>query len=115
MDNNALFYVIFAVHMGGILALLHGFFSQMSKETKGIHTTQFYGAIIQVVTGPLLLMTAASDDKFNSAWVGIKFAVALALLVTVVLGKRATGDTKKFWLIAGILTITNLIVALAPH
>lgn len=115
MDNNALFYVIFAVHMGGILALLHGFFSQMSKEVKGIHTTQFYGAIIQVVTGPLLLMTAASDDKFNSAWVGIKFAVALALLVTVVLGKRATGDTKKFWLIAGILTITNLIVALAPH
>ncbi len=115
MDNKALFYVVFAVHMGGILALLHGFFSQMSKETKGIHATQFYGAIVQVVTGPLLLATASADDKFLSAWVGIKFSVALALLVTVVLGKRASGDTKKYWLIAGILTITNLIVAMAPH
>ncbi len=117
MNNNIGFWIVFAIHMAGIAALLHGFFSQMSKETKGIHVTQLYGAIVQVVTGPIMVAVHKSDsgEAFSSGWVGVKFLIALALLAVVLLGRNVKGDTKKLWLASGVLTVANLIIALMPH
>ena len=117
MNNNAIFWLVFAVHMGGIAALLHGFFSQMSKETKGIHATQFYGALVQVVTGPIMVAIHKSNtgEAFNSGWVAIKFLIAITLFAVAYVGRNAKGDTKKYWLTAGVLTIANLLIAMAPH
>ena len=73
-----------------------------------------YGAIAQLVTG--IVMYAAksnSDEPINATWVAIKFAVAAIILVVALLGKRATGDTKKYWLIVGVLTAFNLVFAFA--
>lgn len=114
MDSNVVFYIAYGIHMLGILALLHGFFSQMSKETKGIHVTMIYGALIQLVTGVVMYTAeSTSDEPINSTWLAIKFSVAAIILVVALLGKRATGDTKKYWLIVGVLTIFNLIFAFA--
>jgi len=117
MNNNLVFWIVFAIHLAGIAALLHGFFSQMSKETKGIHVTQLYGAIIQVVTGPILVAIhrSSTGEAFSSGWVGVKFLIALVLLGVVILGRNVKGDTKKLWLASGVLTMANLVIALAPH
>jgi len=117
MNNNIGFWIVFAIHMAGIAALLHGFFSQMSKEVKGIHVTQLYGAIIQVVTGPIMvaLHKSNSGEAFNSGWVGVKFLIALTLLAVVLVGRNVKGDSKKFWLASGVLTIANLVIAFIPH
>jgi hypothetical protein len=117
MNNNVVFWIVFAIHIAGIAALLHGFFSQMSKESKRIHATQFYGAIIQVVTGPIMVAIhkSSSGETYNPDWVGVKFLVALTLLAVVLLGRIVKGDTKKFWLASGILTIANLVIAFIPH
>ena len=114
MNSNLVFNIAYGIHMLGILALLHGFFIQMSKENKGIHVTMIYGAITQLVTG--IVMSAAksgSDQPVNSTWLAVKFLVAAIILVVALLGKKATGDTKKYWLIVGVLTGFNLLFAFA--
>lgn len=114
MDSNVVFYIAYGIHMLGIAALLHGFFSQMSKEAKGIHVTMIYGALIQLVTGLVMYMAEAnSDEPINSTWLAIKFSVAALILVVALIGKKASGDKKKYWLIVGVLTMFNLVFAFA--
>ena len=114
VDSNVIFYIAYGIHMLGIAALLHGFFSQMSKETKGIHVTMIYGALAQLVTGIVMYSAKSSgDEPINSTWLAVKFLVAAIILVVALLGKKATGDTKKYWLIVGVLTTFNLVFAFA--
>lgn len=113
MDNNIVFYAAYGIHMLGIAALLHGFFSQMSKDTKGIHVTMIYGALTQLVTGVIMFASASDEDPINSTWVAVKFSVAAAILVVSLLGKKTKGATKNYWLIVGVLTMFNLVFAFA--
>ena len=111
-SHGTVFYVFYALHMVGILAIAHGFFSQMSKSVKGIHPTMLYGVLAQVVTG-FAMAGANKGEEISSSWVSMKLAVAVVALVVAFLGRRATGNTTKYWAAVGGLTLLNLVLALA--
>ena len=108
---GTVFYVFYALHMVGILAIAHGFFSQMSKPVKGIHSTMLYGVLAQVVTG-FAMAGANKGEEISSSWVSMKLSVAAVALVIAFIGRRATGNTTKYWAAVGGLTLLNIVLAL---
>jgi hypothetical protein len=108
---GTVFYVFYALHMVGILAIAHGFFSQIKKPVKGIHSTMLYGVLAQVVTG-FAMAGVNQGEELNSSLISIKLSVAVVALVVAFLGRRASGNTTKYWAAVGGLTLLNIVLAL---
>ena len=111
-----LFYKLLVVlHLIGLSSLLGGFLIQMSSTTKGINMAMFHGALTQLVTGLGLAGILSADlldgETVNHTKIGIKLGVALAVLVVVLIGRKATGDAKSMWAAVGGLTLLNVVIA----
>jgi hypothetical protein len=80
----------------------------MSKTVEGIHSTMLYGVVAQVVTG-FAMAGANKGEEISSHWVAMKLSVAVVAL----LGRRASGNTTKYWAAVCGLTLLNIVHALA--
>ncbi len=113
-----IFYeVLVVVHLIGIAAIAHGFFSQMRSATKGITVTMLHGASTQLLTGVLMVGLRESgkvtgEHDLNMSIVGLKLLVVLVILGACVVGKRAQGDARKYWATVGALTLVNIVFAM---
>lgn len=113
---NVVYEILAALHLVGVVAIGWGFFSQISKEKKEINPGLLHGGLLQLVTGVAMVGLAESgavDEDLSMTKISIKLAIVLALVVTAVLGKKAKGDAKNYWLIAGALWLANIIIAVA--
>ena len=112
--------LLFLIHLLGIAAIAHGFFSQMRSATKGITVTMLHGASTQLLTGILMVGIRQSgklsgEHDLNMMVVGTKLLVVLAILVACVLGKRAQGDARSYWIAVGALTLVNVVIAMGVN
>lgn len=113
---KVVYEILVALHLVGVIAIGWGFFSQISKEKKEINPGLLHGGLLQLVTGIAMVGLAESgavDEDLNMTKISIKLLVVLALIATAVLGKKAKGDAKTYWMAAGALWVANVIIAVA--
>ena len=117
-DMDALDFVthaLFALHMFGLAAIIGGFFVQLRRKTDFVLWPLLAGAITQVVTGLALVgMRQAAGRDIDFTWVGVKFAIALVVLVAAiaaVIVKRRGGRVQPWFHAAGGLAVVNVLVA----
>jgi hypothetical protein len=116
-SNHAVNFVldlVLVLHFLGLAAILGAWLVQRSapKVTKAF----LHGAIVQVVTGLLLVgLREMQDLEVNNAKIGIKMFVALAILVISIIGVRKEktdpDSTALLANVAAALAVVNIAVA----
>ncbi len=99
-------------HLLGMATLLAGFLTQMSARVRRMVPAMLHGALTQIVTGALLVgVDQATDHEVNNAKIGVKLAVAVAVLALVFVN-RAREDVSD-GLFFGVLALAVGNVAVA--
>lgn len=113
---------LLVVHFCGLAAIIGPFFAQLTR-THGFHfRTMLAGSIVQLASGVLLVAARhAADLPVAGAKIGVKLAVALAILVGAVvavawqrrLARRGRSDRalRPLLYAVGIAAIGNVAVA----
>jgi amino acid transporter len=109
-------YNLFLVlHFIGLAMLLGGWFVQMSSADKGVNRTMLEGALLQLITGLVLVgmlsAGAMEGEEPNNTVVGIKFLVLIVITVLALIGRRRQPPQVALWAIIGALTVVNIVVA----
>jgi hypothetical protein len=104
------------IHLAGMAVLVGVFLTGMKKKSDYPFTAMMWAAVVQLVTGILLVgIGYALDDEPDNAKIGVKFLLATAVLVATIIGRQrqAKGESKlqPFFHTAGGLATVNLIIA----
>lgn len=117
-------YSLLVLHFIGYAALFGGFMTQM--KAMGAGTAKIIPAMVHgvwtVFAAGLLLVGVAEwraamdpDITVNHAKVGVKFAIALVVLILVLLNRKKESVKAPIFGAIGGLTITNVILAVFWH
>jgi hypothetical protein len=104
------------IHLAGMAVLVGVFLTGMKKKSDYPFTAMMWAAVVQLVTGILLVgIGYALDDEPDNAKIGVKFLLATAVLVATIIGRQrqAKGEAKlqPFFHTAGGLATVNLVIA----
>jgi len=114
---DAVYKVAFILHGIGVLAIIVGYFIELSRGTRGIHPAMLHGASLQVATGLIMVDLRAmnyikDEPELNYSIVFVKFAISLGILALCVMGRKVDGDKTKWWAGVGVLTLVNIFIAI---
>ena len=111
---DLVFNIVLILHFIGLAGIIGGWLATI----KAPHVSKaiLHGAILQVVTGLLLVgLREMQDGDLNHVKIGIKLLVAIVILVVAVVGvrkeARAQGSTATLAHVAGALGIVNVAIA----
>jgi hypothetical membrane protein len=108
---DALRYALLILHFIGLAAILGPFLDQLRADTKRITMTMVWGARAQLLTGLALVGVAmAGEHELDHVKIAVKFVVAFAITGLAEVGRKKEAP-QTFWMLIGILTIVNIIVA----
>ena len=104
------------IHLAGMAVLVGVFLTGMNKKSDYPFTAMMWAAVVQLVTGILLVgIGYALDDEPDNAKIGVKLLLATAVLVATIIGRQrqAKGESKlqPFFHTAGGLATVNLVIA----
>ena len=110
------FGLVLILHFIGLASLLGGFMTQMTESVVKISSAMVDGAWTMLVTGMVLIyfaMQEAADkgEEFNHAKFGIKGLVIAVILILVMQGRKKDSVEKGTFFAIGLLTITNIALA----
>ncbi|MCB5280599.1 MULTISPECIES: hypothetical protein [Micrococcaceae] len=111
---NIVYNIMVFLHIIGAAMIVGIWIGQMKKPT--VHPRQFDGALLQLVTGIVMLgLIPALDMDANYFKLGIKFAIALAVGVLAFMGRRQykKGEQVSKGLAHGVGGLALLNVAIA--
>jgi len=105
--------VLVLLHFVGFAAVLGGLLVQVREPVKRVLPIMRDGIGTAFVAGLLIVgVLEAGDDPVNHAKVGVKFAVALVILVLTMANMRKERiPDGLFWSLLG-LTLGNMVVAI---
>lgn len=107
--------VFVALHIIGIASLLGGFLTQMKAMGAGearMVPAMLHGALTMLVTGVTLVgLNQADDQDVNNVKIGIKLAVLTVILLLVYLKRDDERVDKAVFGAVGLLTVTNIFIA----
>ncbi|MDQ0821713.1 hypothetical protein QFZ79_004089 [Arthrobacter sp. V4I6] len=84
---NIVYNIMVFLHIVGAAMIVGIWIGQMKKPT--VHPRQFDGAALQLITGIVMMgLIPALDMDANYFKLGIKFAIALAVVVLAFMGRR---------------------------
>lgn len=100
------------LHLVGLASLIGGFVVQLAGPERRIVPAILYGALIQLITGPLLIAVAAVLDKtVNDPKMDVKLLVLLVITVSAfAFRKRPVLGAGVFF---GLFTLSLLNVGVA--
>ncbi len=103
--------ILVIAHFIGLAAILGPFLAQLGAKAKRVTMTMVWGARAQIITGLALTGVAyAGDGEPDHVKIAVKLVLALAIAGLAEVGaKRDSG--KQFWLLVGVFTLVNVIVA----
>ncbi len=104
--------VLLIIHILGFAALFGGLVVQAREPEKKINSAIRDGAGTAFVAGLLLVgVLEAGDDTVNHAKIGVKFAVALVILVLVMVNVRKPRIPNGLYYGLLLLTVANISIA----
>lgn len=107
--------LILVLHFVGLAALLGGFIVQMSSPDKGVNAAMLHGALTQLVTGVLMVGILEAgllpDETANMPKITAKLAIVVIITVLAFIGRRRTPPQVGLWGVIGVLTLTNVVIA----
>ena len=111
---DIVFNIVLILHFIGLAGIIGGWLANI--KAPHVYKAILHGAILQVVTGLLLVGLREMDDvDVNHMKIGIKLVIALVILVVAILGvrkeARAQGTTATLAHVAGALGIVNVAIA----
>lgn len=108
--------LVLILHFIGLAGIVGGWISTI--KAPHVNKAILHGAILQVVTGILLVgLREMQDgaDPLNHMKIGIKLLIAIVILVVAIMGIRkeakAQGSTATLAHVAGGLAIVNIAIA----
>lgn len=109
---DILYKILIITHFVGLAAILGPWLAQLGGQAKRVTTTMVWGARAQVITGIALaaLVSMGDDADPNHMKLGIKLLLALAIAAIAEIGKKRESNSN-FWLLIGLFTLANVIVA----
>ncbi len=100
------------LHLVGFGALFGGAFVQVRDEVKVVNSAMLHGALIQVVSGVLLVgVIEGVGAEVNQTKIAVKLAVALVIAVLCWVNRRKESVPGGLFLALLILTVGNAAVA----
>ncbi|MBQ1082551.1 MULTISPECIES: hypothetical protein [unclassified Nocardiopsis] len=108
---DILYSALVFLHMIGLAGIIAGFLMQLMTDNVKATKVLLHSALLQFVTGLLLVGVAEMADigELNHVKIGVKLVIALAVVVVGVLNLRK--PAKNLAIIAGVLAIVNIGVA----
>lgn len=108
---DILYSALVFLHMIGLAGIIAGFLMQLMTDNPKSTKVLLHSALLQFVTGLLLVGVAEMADtaEINHIKIGVKLVIALAVVVVGVLNLRK--PAKNLAIIAGVLAIVNIGVA----
>ena len=111
---DIVFNIVLILHFIGLAGIIGGWLATI--KAPHVNKAILHGAILQVVTGLLLVGLREMDDvDVNHMKIGIKLVIALVILMVAILGvrkeARAQGTTATLAHVAGALGIVNVAIA----
>lgn len=106
-----LYLLLVFLHMLGLAGIIAGFLMQLMTGNVKATKVLLHSALLQFVTGLLLVGVAEMGDvaDMNHVKIAVKLIVALTVVVVGVLNLRK--PAKNLAIIAGVLAIVNIGVA----
>ena len=107
--------VLLIAHFVALAAILGPWLAQLGAQAKRVTMTMVWGARAQLIIGLALAALASMNadeagDNFHLK-LGIKAAVGLAVVAFAEIGRKKDNNNNTFWLLVGIFTLVNVIVA----
>jgi hypothetical protein len=104
------------IHLAGMAVLVGVFLTGMKKKSDYPFTAMMWAAIVQLVTGTLLVGVGYGlGESPDNAKIGVKLILVVAVLVATIIGRKrqAKGEAKlqPFFHAAGGLAAVSLTVA----
>ena len=112
---DIVFNIVLILHFIGLAGIIGGWLATI--KAPHVNKAILHGAILQVVTGLILVVMREFEDGFelNHMKIGIKLLVAIVILVVAIIGvrkeARAQGSTAILAHVAGVLGIVNVAIA----
>jgi hypothetical protein len=105
-------HLLLVLHFVGLASLLGGFLVQASAPTKTINNAMWHGALLQLVSGFLLVFVDNDDDHdVDNAKIAVKLGVLVAILVVIAVNRLKETIPVPVWGSIGLLTVANICVA----
>jgi len=105
--------VLLFLHVLGFAALFGGLVVQARNSEKSVNAAMRDGVGTAFLTGLLLVgVLESGDDPVDQAKIGVKFTIALVLLVLVMANTRKPTIPQGLWAGLLLLSIANIAVAI---
>jgi hypothetical protein len=100
------------IHLLGFASLFGGAAVQLRDDVKVVNSAMLYGAVIQVLSGLLLVgVIEGQDDPLDQTKVAVKFAIALVIAVLCWVNRRKSAVPSGLFNGIILLTLVNVGVA----
>lgn len=100
------------IHLLGLASLFGGAVVQIRDDVKVVNAAMLYGALIQVLSGLLLVgVIEGQDETLDQVKVSVKLAVALIIAVLCWVNRRKEGIPGGLFALLVLLTVGNVGVA----
>jgi cytochrome bd-type quinol oxidase subunit 2 len=112
--------VLLILHFVGLASLLGGFLVQLRTTPRVINNAMFHGALLQLITGILLVAVIEMQknepgaETINNTIMGIKLVVLLIITALIVVNRKKEQISNAIWLAIGLLTLLNIVIAVYP-
>jgi hypothetical protein len=114
--------ILLVLHIIGFLGILGTLLSQIPKPQKRILGGAMHSALLALITGIALVgirtSLHASDpamwDEPDHLRVGIKFLILAIILILGYKNLKKPAVSTKIWATMVVLTVVNIVIALAP-
>lgn len=108
--------VVVVLHFVGLAMLLGAFLVQLTSKEKSVTRWMFDGAMTQLLTGLIMVGMLESgamgeDEEVNHVKIAIKLVIVIIVAVLAAVGRRKQQPQPTLWLLIGLLTLTNVVVA----
>ncbi|MFM8240479.1 MAG: hypothetical protein ACKOAW_09220 [Actinomycetota bacterium] len=106
---------LLVLHFIGLAGLLGGFLVQMRTPDKGVNPAMLHGALVQLVTGVLMMGILEAgllpDETANVTKLSVKLGVVVVITILAFIGRRRTPPQVALWGAIGALTLVNVVIA----
>lgn len=104
--------IVLVLHFIGLAAIIGGVLAQRRATPKRIDALVFHGALTQLVTGLALVgLVQATDDHVNNPKIGLKLVILLVITFLAWRYRKAEAVATSVWAAIGLLTVTNVAIA----